>query len=120
MGKKSRCKGARGELEVRDLFVAAGFSAKRSVGQSRIGSDSPDVIVERLDWLWIESKLGASPSIRAALRQAEEASRAVPGQVPVAVTRRDREPAIVSLRFDAFAALLRRAHPEAIAPLTED
>ncbi len=112
MGKASRVKGAVGERQVAGLFLEHGFIAKRMVGQSRSGDNAPDVCVDGLDWLWIESKIGARPNIAAALRQAEAASEGSgEGTCAVAITRQDREKAIVSMRFDCFASLLKLAYP---------
>lgn len=117
-GKHSRRKGATGEREVRDLFRAAGFLARRSIGQHRMGSDAPDVLVEGIPELWVEVKRGKRCNIKAALAQATRDCGK--GQWPIAVTKEDHERAVVSMSFDNYAALMRRAYPEAIAPVEVD
>lgn len=114
-GRHSRRKGANGEREVRDLFRAAGFLARRSIGQYRTGSDAPDVLVEGIPDLWVEVKRGKRCNIKAALAQATRDCGK--GDWPIAVTKEDHEKAVVSMSFDNFAALMRRAYPDAIAPV---
>ena len=114
-GQRSRRKGATGERDVRDLFRQAGFLARRSIGQYRTGSDAPDVLVEGIPELWIEVKRGQRCNIKAALAQAQrDCGR---NDWPIAVTREDRAAPIVSMSFNNFAALLKRAYPEALAPV---
>lgn len=111
-GRASRDKGARGEREIANRFKAAGFGARRAVGQFASGSDLPDV--ETNLPLWVEVKRGARTNIRAALRQAEEAS-GTKNLIPVAITRDDNEKdAVASLRFAHYLDLLRRAYPDAV------
>jgi uncharacterized protein (DUF2345 family) len=108
-----RDKGKRGELEVANLFKAAGFDARRPAGQSFAGSDAADVAVHRLPHLWVECKRGKKTNVRAAIRQAETACKSE--QWPIAVTRDDQEKqAVVAMRWDVFAALLKKAYPEAV------
>lgn len=71
MGRKSRSKGARGELEVVDLLRAVFPNAERSYHQARDGSDAPDVMGTPY---WIEAEMSQKPSPHAKMRQAEEAS----------------------------------------------
>lgn len=113
MGKASRDKGKRGEREVAERFREAGFDAKRSVGQSRCGSDAPDVVVDGLPWLWVEVKRGKKTNIRAALAQARFQCAA--DQVPISITRDDGErEAVVSMDWPLFAKVLKKAYPEAL------
>jgi hypothetical protein len=107
MGRSQREKGKRGEREIASRIRAVlpeHAGAIRRGWQSRSGSDDPDVVLP--DWLpmWIESKLGAAPRIEAALRQAIDA--APQGMMPVAITRRDRCDAIVTMRIDDWLAML--------------
>jgi hypothetical protein len=76
MGKTSRDKGKRGELELAHLFTGEGYPAKRGgFMQARHGAgEGADCIVPSLPWLHIECKryksfMGAK--LRAALEQAE-------------------------------------------------
>lgn len=70
MGKSQRLKGHTFERWVARELREKGFDAKRGL-QSRDGDDAPDVV---LPGFWIECKRGRKPNVRAALRQAIEAS----------------------------------------------
>lgn len=110
MGKLSRTKGAEGEREVVAIFYAWGFHAKRSLVQSRSGTEACDVIVEGLPY-WVEVKRGkkaANPY--PALKQAMDAAD---GQPVMVIGRADRSPTIVSMYVEDFMELLRSAYPGA-------
>lgn len=115
MGKRSREKGARGELETKVAFEAQGFRARRSLTQSRNkrGDENhkteSDVLLEEVPELWVENKLMKVPSPMAALRQAEDDCRAAGGTaeggaplIPVAVCRADKERATITMRLSDF------------------
>lgn len=51
----------------------------------------------------IECKVGAQPNIRAAMKQVQEAR---PGGTPVVVSKRDREGALVTMRFEDWLELV--------------
>lgn len=59
--------------------------------------------------VWIECKAGQHTNPRGALRQAEGGARAE-GRWPVAVCKNDGEPALVTMTFEDFLALLREWH----------
>jgi len=95
MGKAERTKGHNFERLVANIFKPYFGGARRGI-QYRDGSDAPDVV--EAPW-WIECKHQKNVSIKAALRQAKEAS----GHKPcITVTRGNREPIIVSMYIDDF------------------
>ncbi len=95
MGKMSRDKGKRGELEVAALMREHGFEAKR--GQQHCGgSDSPDV-VHNIPNLHVEVKFRERFSIYEALDRAGKEGR---GKVPAIFHRQVRKPWLVTL--DAY------------------
>jgi len=101
----SRTKGHSYERTVAKQFaeVMPGADIKRGLGQCRAGSDVPDVVTP---WFWVECKRGKKTNIKAALRQAEAAC----GDRPlycIAVTRDDRDDAMVTMRFDDFLEIVR-------------
>lgn len=104
MAKKSRDKGARGELEVRDVLREIGYDAHRGV-QDRRGGDASDI--ENVPW-HVEVKLRAStPNPYAAMRQARKESK---GKPPLVFTRRTTGPLeerewLVTMRAEDFKAL---------------
>lgn len=100
--KGCRQKGAGFERELVHLFQEAMPHTKVKRGlQMRAGAECPDVDAAPF---WIEAKRMKKANPRAALRQAEADAPA--GRVPVAVTRDDREAAIVTLRLTDFLELL--------------
>lgn len=103
MGTMQRRKGMKWEQEVARRFAAAGWDgAKRGIGQPRAGNEVPDVDVPTL---WPECKHGQKTNPRAALAQATKAAGKT-GRVPVAITRDNGEPPIVTLRLDDFLELV--------------
>ena len=114
MGKSQRRKGHNFEREVAaELRACAPMIADRIRRglQSRDGSTVPDVMTP---WpIHVECKVGARPNVGAAMRQA--LAGAGPGQIPVVVTRRDRDPvgALVTVRW---VDLRRMVSPPAMSP----
>ncbi len=108
MGKAQRDKGARGERIIRDMFIAAGFEARRGL-QAQGGGVAPDVVLPGLP-VHIEVKTGKAPPIWQAVEQA--ARDAGPGNVAVAVCRRDRCSPVVAMPWDDFLELLKAAERE--------
>lgn len=107
MGKASRDKGRRMEQRIaRMLRENTGLDIKRG-WQSRYGSDEPDVICPRF---WIECKSGKRTNIKAALRQAADAcssSTRYGDKVPVAVTKDDGQPILVTMLWDDWLKIAR-------------
>ncbi len=66
------------------------------------GAEAPDVCIA--DMVHVEAKRGRRPSPRAAYLQA--AADVQPGRVPVAITRGDREGALVTMAQDLFDEML--------------
>jgi hypothetical protein len=104
MGKLSRTKGANFEREMVQRFIEVfGPDAVRRGFQYRDGSEVADVVTP---CLWVECKRGRKTNIKAALRQAIEASQGK-GLWPVAVCRDDQEDATVTLTLEDFLDLMR-------------
>ncbi len=103
MGRRSRTKGKRWELDVVHRFRAEmpGLEIRRGA-QSRGGSEAPDVDVPGL---WVECKHGQKVNHRAALAQAIRDAAGT--RMPVAICKDDRSEPIVILRLDDFLALWR-------------
>lgn len=106
MGKASRDKGKRGELEVAKLLRDKGFNAKRGV-QHKGGPDSPDVLCAELDEdFHIEVKRVESFSLYKALDQARCDCGIT--QEPIVFHRRNGQPWVVVLEADTFLDILRQ------------
>lgn len=103
MGKKEREKGIRGELRARDLMRHAGFKdAVRSYGQSRKGSDKPDVDGTPF---WVEVKTEATrPNVHKAFEQGAEKTD---GRRVLTLTKQDHGTWLVGMSYTTFCALLR-------------
>jgi len=101
-GARSRRKGAQWERELVRRFreVMPDADVRRGF-QARSGEEAADV---ECPVFWIEAKRGKRPNIRAALRQANEASSV--GRVPLAIVRDDRSEATVTLALDDFLELV--------------
>ncbi len=98
----SRAKGVKGEHEVRDLFRARGYVAKRGQ-QHEGGSDSPDVI-SPINWLHIEVKRTEALSIYKAMEQAFDDGGAF--QTPTVWHRRNNKEWLVVMYADDFFDLI--------------
>ncbi len=105
MGKMSRDKGKRGELEVVALLQKHGFEARRGQ-QFRGGGDSPDVI-HNMDGLAGEVKLRETLSLYPTLEKAAEDDA---DKTPVVFHRRNRKPWIVALYAEDFLDLMKEMY----------
>lgn len=107
MAKASRDKGKRMEQRIaRLLRESTGLDIRRG-WQSREGSDEPDVICPRF---WIECKSGKRTNIKAAMRQAEadsEKSTQCLGLIPIAVTKDDGQPILVTMLWEDWLEMAR-------------
>jgi hypothetical protein len=118
-GARSRRKGRAWEQELVHHFRRVWPSAKRGIGQARLGSEVCDV--EGTPW-WVEAKVGGRTNPRAAIRQAEAATD---GRQVVAVckdnqTKPGRSAEVwVTLRLDAFLSLSAAAEGRPLAGLAE-
>ena len=101
-GRHSRGKGRRGEQRVATLYREVYGDRVHRGPQSRTGDDGADV--EGTDW-WPEVKTGKVVSVRAALRQALEATDGRPVVVHVKI---DREDAYVAMLESDWMAIVRR------------
>lgn len=110
MGKMSKEKGKRGELEVAALIRGYGFEAER--GQQHSGSpDSPDVR-HSIPGLHVEVKRTEKLSLYDALAQAEAdaegstVAQFLPPKVPTVFHRRNGQPWVVILDAHHFMAMI--------------
>jgi hypothetical protein len=82
--------------------------AKRGLGQTRDGSDVPDV---QGTPYWWEAKVGQRPNIQKAVQQALDASLAGgDGRPVVVVSKKDRCAPLVTLHFEDFVKLLENVY----------
>lgn len=104
MGASQRRKGNTWERVLAKRWRDSGLypDAWRGAGQSRRGSDVPDV--DGTPW-WVECKVGARPNVLAGLAQAEAATDGRPALV---VAKRDREAPVVCMGLEDFEGLLRQ------------
>jgi hypothetical protein len=101
-GKRSRDKGIRGELEIRDIVRERGFEAKRGGAQGDGGSaDTPDV-VHNIPGIHLEVKRTEALNFYAAFRQAQGDAGT---REPVVVHRRSREDWMAYVRLDHYLDL---------------
>ncbi len=107
MGKMSKDKGKRGELEVVALLHKYGFEARRGQ-QFRGGGDSPDVI-HNMRGLSVEVKLRETLSLYPALEKAAEDSVT---ETPVVFHRRNRKPWIVAMYAEDFLDLMKELYDD--------
>jgi len=96
-GKYNRKKGADFERELVHLFRDAMPGAPVKRGLQCRGAEMADV---DCPVFWIEAKRMKRPNIRAAYKQASDDCGK--GKIPVAITRANREDALVTLSLDDF------------------
>lgn len=101
MPAKSRNKGIRGELDLRDLLRSYGYEAKRGGQQGDGGAaDSPDV-KHNIPDIHIECKrVEAFAVVNRAMEQAEK--DAGPDLIPTVFARSNRKEWLVTLRAKDF------------------
>jgi len=97
IGKGSREKGKRGELELAHILQGYGYDARR--GQQYAGTNG-DADVVGVPGMHIECKRVESLNIERALVQSEQDAR--DGEVPVVMHRKNGETWKVTLRLDEF------------------
>lgn len=100
MGKLSRDKGKRGELEVAELLRWFGFEARRGQ-QHHGGPGSPDVVHD-IPNVHLEVKRTERLQLYEAL---EQATAEAGGRVPVVLHRRNGKPWVAVLPADSFLNL---------------
>lgn len=104
-GKGARRKGHQFERDMANkLTKDTGAVFRRGLGQSRGGgAEEADVMSEAIPQLHFELKRQKRCNIRAALRQAE--NDASEGQMLVAITKDDRQPTLVTMRYEDWVLL---------------
>ena len=107
-GAMSRNKGHNYERELVQLFRKhfPDLTVERGLGQTRHGSDCPDV---EMPHFWIEAKRGKKTNIKAALRQAfiaRDVREEEDCRMPKAVCRDDREEATATLMLSDLMPML--------------
>lgn len=103
MGKMSRDKGKRGELELANLLRLHGYDARR--GQQFSGANGdPDVV--GLPGIHIEVKRVEKLNLYKAMEQA--ANDALEGRVPVVFHRRNRKGWLVTMELEDWLNLYGR------------
>lgn len=121
MGKRSRDKGKRGELEACEALADVWPNLQRTYHQSRAGSDAPDIDGPGCP-AWIEVKRQERINVHEAMEQALEAAQpryeGVPifrkptvdpfSRPPVIVHRRSRGEWLVTMRAKDLARLVKR------------
>ena len=108
MGKMSRDKGKRGELEACRVLTDAGWPARRGV-QHQGGPDSPDIVCPDLPFHF-EVKRTEKFNVYDAMNQATSDS----GQrSAVVLHRRNDRPWLVVMKFDDWAEMARNQPTEA-------
>lgn len=110
-------KGKVGEREVRDMFRAAGFEARR--GRQYSGSpDSPDVVTSLDKDFHVEAKRVEKLQIDKAMAQALRDKG--PDQMPLVFHRKNRTKWLVTLQADDLIWILTQLYPCYPTPSTPD
>lgn len=115
-GKSSKEKGKRGEREIvaawRDIFPEAERQGwKQAFARRKV----PDVIAGPF---WFESKIGKSTNPKKAFHQANK--DCPKGYIPIARTRDDKKPALVTLLEEDFHDLVKEWKERGHFPWTQD
>lgn len=112
MGRASRDKGSRGELEVCKIAKEYGFPARRTAPMqaARGGAEHFADVDLGLPDIYLEVKRRERLEVPVWCMEAELSAR--PNQVAVVAWRRSQQPWRVSLPMGDFLALLRAASPD--------
>ena len=106
MGKFSRDKGKRGELELVRLFKENGYEARRTAQYCGKTGEAADVI--GLPGIFIECKRVENLNINNAMAQAtHDAEAAGRGDLPVVFHRKNNCSWLVTMTADSFFAIYR-------------
>lgn len=104
-GRGARVKGANFERELAKLFrEKIGIEAQRGLAQTRGGG--AEVADVHMDYLHIEAKRHKVCSIKRALNQAID-DCAEKEKLPVAITKDDRKPILVTMLFDDWVKIFK-------------
>ena len=112
MGINSRSKGKRGELELSHYLTERGFPARRGQ-QFKGGSDSPDVVCDRLAELGyqVECKRVESLNIHKAMAKAcDDCENAF---TPIVAHRKNGTEWLATLPLDAFLEIIGKGRADA-------
>lgn len=102
IGKKSRNKGKRRELELVHILRDQGFDVRRGY----VFNNEPDIV--GLDGFHLEVKGVESLNVRKALKQSIEDSEKRKDGMPIVVWKKSNEPWTVTLLLDDFLQIIRR------------
>lgn len=103
---RARDKGKRGELELRNALIAAGYEARRGGQQGAGGSaDAPDVI-HNIPGIHIECK--RVEAFSCLTRAIEQAKKDAGDKTPTVFSRTNRSEWLVTMRLNDFFALIRQ------------
>ena len=106
MGKFSRDKGKRGELELVRLFKENGYEARRTAQYCGKTGEAADVI--GLPGIYVECKRVEKLNIYDAITQAQrDAEAAGKGDLPAVFHRKNNCPWLVTITADSFFAIYR-------------
>ena len=112
-GARSHRKGATFERLVDKLLAPVFPGALRGVGQARYSNEDADVTNTPF---WVEAKHQKRVSIQAAVKQARKETD---GRPILVVTRRDREPILVTMELTVWLSLIQdNGIPRTSQPIT--
>lgn len=103
-GKGARAKGAQFERDIAKYFTENGIDAQRGLGQTRGGGE--EIADVETEFIHIEAKRQKRCNIKAAMRQAI-ADTTKKSDIPVVITKDDRQPILVTLQLDDFMAIFK-------------
>lgn len=105
-GRGARLKGANFERELAKYFNSHfhQMNAKRGLGQTRGGGE--EIADVEMQYIHVEAKRHKRCNIKAALNQAIEDSKEKE-KLPVAITKDDRKPILVTMEIDHWIELFK-------------
>lgn len=105
-GRGARTKGANFERELAKIFNShfKNLNAKRGLGQTRGGGE--EIADVEMDYIHVEAKRHKRCSIKKAMEQAIEDCK-TKEKLPVAITKDDRKPMLVTMHFDDWMKLFK-------------
>lgn len=105
-GRGARLKGANFERELAKYFNSHfdEINAKRGLGQTRGGGE--EIADVEIDYIHIEAKRHKQCNIKAALTQASTDCKQK-DKIPVAITKDDRKPILVTMYMDDWIELFK-------------
>lgn len=104
-GRGARAKGANFERDLAKLFrQSLQISAHRGLAQTRGGGE--EVADVEMSYIHVEAKRHKRCNIKAALNQAID-DCAEKDKIPVAITKDDRKPILVTMRFEDWIEIFK-------------